>query len=157
MAKVEFAKPTLDHAIYIADHMRKADVAEVWAAARKTPREAMVDGLLMSDLSVIVMVNDQPCAMLGMVTQSILTGTGVVWMLGTDESMNHRKLFLELSPPVINEMLNACPSLFNYVHVDNKKSIRWLKWLGFTIDEPSPYGVGGELFHKFHIEKSSNV
>lgn len=157
MVKVELVKPTLEHVIHIANHMRAADAAEVWASSRKTPLEAMLSGFKYSDRSIVVMVNDEPCAMIGLVIQSILTGTGVVWMLGSDESMNHRKLFLELSPPVIKEMLDVCPMLFNYVHADNKKSIRWLQWLGFTIESPKAHGVEGELFHKFYLEKSNHV
>jgi hypothetical protein len=31
-------------------------------------------------------------------------------------------------------------------------SVRWLAWMGFTIDEPEPIGVNGEMFHLFHKE-----
>ena len=157
MANIQMVKPTREAALYIADHMRQADTDEVWAAARKSPREAMLDALYLPGRSVVVLVDSVPCAMLGVVTQSVLFGHGVVWMLGTDEAMKHRRLFLELSPPVIREMLDLYPYLFNYVHSENKQSIRWLSWLGFTIEPPAPYGVSGELFHKFHIEKKDHV
>ena len=43
------------------------------------------------------------------------------------------------------------PYMFNYVDVRHKEAIRWLKWLGFTLNEPTPYGPFGLPFHKFHM------
>jgi hypothetical protein len=73
-------------------------------------------------------------------------------MLGANAVNRHKKAFLSLTPGVIEEMLTICPRLYNMVHGRNKESIRWLKWLGFTIDDPVPHGPDSELFHKFHLE-----
>lgn len=153
MSVIKFEKPTLEMVEYIAAHMRDADRAEVWASNKKTPIESLISGWGISDLAVVVTVNDVPCVMIGLVKRDVLSGHGVPWLLGTNGALNYRRQFLKLSPPVIQEMLSICPVLYNYVHVDNKLSINWLRWLGFTICDPEPYGVSGELFHKFFIEK----
>jgi hypothetical protein len=152
MSVIKFQKPTFNMIHYIAENMRDADRAEIWASHRKQPIESLMTGWTTSAYSAIVTVNDVPCVMLGLVRRDLLSDYGVPWLLGTNGAIKHRREFLRLSPPVIQEMLSVCPKLYNYVHVDNKVSIDWLRWLGFTFDEPQPYGVTGELFHKFHME-----
>lgn len=41
--------------------------------------------------------------------------------------------------------------LVNYVDARNIATVKWLQWLGFTIDESEPYGLKGELFHRFWL------
>lgn len=150
---VNFVKPTPYLIELIAADMRQADVDEVWSSHHFTPREALMEGWDNSHSSVIVTVNDEPCVMLGLVIHDILTGSGIPWLLGTNNALNYKRNFFTQVPDVIDEMLNTCPKLFNYVHVDNKVSISWLKRIGFTFDDPIPYGCNKELFHKFYLER----
>jgi hypothetical protein len=39
-------------------------------------------------------------------------------------------------------------SVVNYVDVRNEAAVKWFAWLGFTLGEPVPYGVNGELFRQ---------
>lgn len=39
-------------------------------------------------------------------------------------------------------------SVVNYVDVRNESAVKWFAWLGFTLGEPVPYGVNGELFRQ---------
>ncbi len=150
---VKFVEPTLDLIQVIADDMRQADVDEVWSSNHFTPVEALMTGWGNSHSSVVITVNDEPCVMLGLVIHDILTGSGIPWLLGTNNALKYKRNFFTQVPDVIDEMLDTCPKLFNYVHVDNKVSIRWLKRIGFTFDDPIPYGYNNELFHKFYLER----
>lgn len=151
--EVKFIQPTVKLIEIIADDMRQADIDEVWAARHHSPIDALMIGWEMSDLSVVVTVNDEPCVMLGLVVRDILSGAGIPWLLGTEGALKYKRQFLTQVPPIIDEMLNVCPMLYNYVHVENKVSIKWLKRIGFAIDEPLQYGCENELFHKFHLER----
>ena len=153
MANVQFVKPTLEMVESIAADMRAADAVEVWASHRHTPIEAIMSGWKLSQYSVVVMVDSDPCVIMGLVNKDLLSGTGVPWLLGTERALKHTREFFRLSPPVIDEMLSVCRKLYNYVHTDNKVSIKWLKWIGFTIEKPEPHGVNGEMFHRFHLER----
>lgn len=150
---IKFVKPTMEMVHFIAEDMRQDDKNEIWASANHTPLEALIDGWKVSDRTAIATVNDKPCVMFGLVVDNILSGTGVLWMLGANESLNYKREFLTQTPAVIEEMLEVCPMLYNYVHIKNKASIRWLKWLGFTLEEPIVYGIEKELFHKFYIKR----
>jgi len=151
--EVEFIKPTRKLVEIIADDMRQADIDEVWSASHQSPLDALMAGWEISNFSVVVTVNDEPCVMLGLVVRDILSGAGIPWLLGTEGALKYKRQFLTQVPTVIDEMLNICPMLYNYVHIDNRISIKWLKRIGFTIDEPLPHGCENELFHKFHLER----
>lgn len=150
---VKCVKPTKEMMHTIAEDMRCADRAEVWASNHLTPIEALERGLSASDFVAVITVNDMPMAMCGLVKRDILSGKGFIWMLATEESTNHKREFLVYGRKLVDEMLNECPYLCNMVHTKNTKSIRWLRWLGFTIDEPVKYGPDDELFHLFYLQR----
>lgn len=137
----------------IAADMRDADAVEVMASHGHTPLGALLEGLRQSDYAAAVTADGVPIAMFGLVVTCRLTGHGVPWLLSSNAALQHKREFLVQSKPAVQEMLNICPMLSNHVHADNRVSIRWLKWLGFTIDDPQPTGINGELFHRFHLEK----
>lgn len=149
---IEFVRPTVEMVESIAADMRQADADEVWASNHHTPLESMMKGWEASDFSTVAMCNGEPLVMIGLVKRDVLTGSGVVWMLGANRAMKYKKEFFRQTKPVIDEMLTICPRLCNMVHGKNTSSIQWLKWLGFTIEEPTPYGPDGELFHRFYLE-----
>ena len=150
---VNYVKPTIELVEEIARNMRQADIDEVWASSNCTPLEALMDSWKLSEFTTVLTVDGEACVMLGLVVRDMLSGHGIPWLLGTDNALKHKKKFFTESPEVINQMLNICPRLHNYVHSKNKLSKRWLKWIGFTICEPEPYGCEQELFHKFYIER----
>ena len=151
---VEFVRPTEAMINVIASDMRDADAAEVWASSHHTPLQSLMIGWKSSDISVIIKCNGEPMVMIGLVKQNMLTGNGIPWMLGTNASMKYKREFFNQTGPIIEEMLNVCPRLSNYVHGKNKASILWLKWLGFTIEEPIEHGPDSEIFHRFYLNRS---
>lgn len=154
---IEFVRPTEEHIFDIASNMRAADAAEVWASQNHTPIEALMVGLKTSDFSTVILCDGRPAVMYGLVRPSLITGRGVLWMLGSEYSLKFKRHFFIQTPKVIEEMLDICPYLYNYVHAENHVSIEWLEWLGFTIEKPEPTGIDGELFHLFHKERLINV
>ncbi len=152
-AEVKFVEPTDELVEFIAVNMRQADADEVWASHHHLPYEALMSSWDLSHSAVVVTVNDEPCVMMGLVIRDILAGSGVPWMLGTEGALKYKRNFLTQVPAVIDEMLSVCPRLFNYVHVENKTSVKWLKRIGFTLDDSKPYGVARESFHKFHLQR----
>jgi hypothetical protein len=151
---IEFVRPTVEMVESIAADMRQADANEVWASNHHTPLESMMKGWEASDFSTVAMCDGEPLVMIGLVKRDVLSGSGVVWMLGANRAMKYKKEFFRQTKPVIDEMLTICPRLCNMVHGKNTSSVQWLKWLGFTIDDPIPYGPDGELFHRFYLERS---
>ena len=77
-------------------------------------------------------------------------GVGVPWLLGTGAYRDCRKTFLRLSREIVGEMHDLFPVLRNFVAVENKASVRWLKWLGFRMVETRKnFNNSGRDFYLF--------
>lgn len=79
---IEYVRPTAELIQSIADDMRQADIDEVWASNHHTPIESLMKGWEGSDFSTIAVVNGEPLVMIGLVRRDVLSGSGIVWMLG---------------------------------------------------------------------------
>lgn len=153
MAKLEFHAPIDSDLEFIAANMRDDDAAEVMASSGSTPYEAIIESIKRSKAVVVASHKGVPLVIYGLVKPAILSSTGIIWMLGAEQSMAYPREFMVYTRRVLDEMLLECDELMNYVHGKNLRSIKWLKSLGFTIDEPEPYGVSKEMFHKFYMKR----
>lgn len=145
---VEPAK--LDDAAVVAAGARAADVAELWAANRETPEEALAQGLAVS-IAAWTVWTDRPVAIAGVASISALGERGIPWMIATDGVRENVRQFLALSRGYVGEMRRMYPVLKNRVDARNKVSVRYLRAIGFTIEEPEPFGPDGLLFHPFGV------
>lgn len=152
MARVTLRPAELGDAVALAEQLRPADRAEV-AAALGGDHDLLAGiraCILASSLCwSAVSSGDHLIAVFGVAPLGDLAGSP--WLLGTERLDHHAKSLMRLSPPCIVQMLQAFPHLVNFVHAENRKSIRWLSRLGFTLSPPQPYGVRGELFHPFEM------
>jgi hypothetical protein len=134
--------------------MREADRVEVRASHGHSPVEALLRGVEVSDMVETVVDEDgTPFAILGVAPRCRLTGNGAPWLLGTDDVVKNRRAMVQDAGPVLDRMMNLYPSLENYVHCDNRISVRWLKSIGFKFDEPVVIPYSGEKFMRFHMKK----
>ncbi len=139
-----------EHIPAIAEHMREADRREVWASHRHTPLEALEFALQRSELAWTCMVDGLPSFMWGAArTGAVLGCTGAPWLLGTPAIVKVRHDFLRYCPHFVAAMQSAFPCLENYVHAENTLSIRWLKHLGFMVNEDMPELINDEDFYLF--------
>jgi hypothetical protein len=148
---VRYVIPNDELLRYVADNMREADALECQLLSGQTPLQALQRGSKMSHHCSVVVVNGRPCAVVGLVVTSVLTGTGVPWLLATDYAVKQRRIFINNCKQGLDDMMQVCPNLKNFVHADNTTSIRWLKWMGFTVEPSQPIGKDGAHFHRFYI------
>ena len=141
------------HIERIAANMRSDDVREIWASHRSLPAKALRSGLR-SQRCWTAMIEGKPAVMFGVCDKSILTRTGIPWLLATDELSDIKRQFLTYSKEYIEKSMKGYDLLENHVHVDNKLSIRWLKWIGFSLVKKEPYGIQGELFWHFQMRNN---
>ena len=142
-----------EHIPAIAEDMRKADRREVWASHRHTPQEALEYALSRSELAWTCTIEGVPAFMWGVARQgSLMSVVGAPWLLGTNLFFGaHRKLhreFLRQCPDYVDRMQGCFPRLENFVHAENRLSIRWLKWCGFILDD-IPELINDEDFYLF--------
>ena len=73
-------------------------------------------------------------------------------MLATDLLDLHSFRFLRECGTGIVAISAEFTIIENYCDARNSITVRWLKWLGFTVEEAEPYGVYNMPFHHFYKE-----
>jgi hypothetical protein len=88
----------------------------------------------------IVLVDDKPTCLLGVINST------EVWLFFYKDIDNLPISFFKLGKKFIAKY----DKLQGHIYSENTFALQWAKFMDFTIEEPQPYGVNGELFHKFY-------
>ena len=89
-------------------------------------------------------------AIFGLAPLALMGDTAAPWMIGTTGLTKHPTSMVKAAARYFTQSQQQYPKLLNYVDARNVLSVRWLKRMGFEIDDPAPYGPFGFLFHRFH-------
>lgn len=148
----DLSRCTFDEYKFVMGNLRDADKAEV-EAAYGLPASQMIDELweFADGNAYAGRWNGKPVCVMGAAKESMLYDNGLIWMLGTPEIDKIASTFLRHSIKWVRRQSEKFSLLYNYVDARNVKSIKWLRWLGFQLDEPAPYGVRGLPFHRFEL------
>ena len=80
-------------------------------------------------------------------------GLNLIWFIASREIEQHKRELLTLTRGEFDALLEKYGRLENLVDARSKKSLRFIKWLGFTINpEPLAVGVNGEDLYHFYKE-----
>lgn len=145
---------TTADAHYIAPRMSPADAAEVWASGHRTPLEALLRSIDMSIEAWAWRFDGIPACLFGFSAPSLLGDWANPWMLGTPDVRRHRFTLLRHYRGYVARMLEQFPLLWTMVDDRHAACLRWLKWTGFEIGEPEPYGVEGLPFRPVKIARA---
>ena len=149
MLNYRIAPADTSHIQPIAANMRAADRREVWASHRHTPFDALHYSLKHSERAWTAFIDEEPVLMWGVGRQGcILNDTGSPWLLGADGLKPGEKEFIRQSRRWVKLMQEGYERLENYVHAENRLSIRWLTWCGFEMSK-EPTQFHGEDFYFF--------
>ena len=92
-----------------------------------------------------------PLAIFGIVAVEGREGR-MIWCLGTNALDRYKRPFVHESRGIMMHWLARHHVLYNCVGEFNKKSIRWLKWLGAEFSGPFLVGKKNEPFLYFEIK-----
>lgn len=148
---------TFADAAVIQSLAREADVQEVHAAMGSSVIESILFALDHSDFARVVEVPEGPMCIFGICPLSSLTGVGVPWLISTGVIEQYQFQFARACRPYWQEARRNYRELFNYVDERYVVSQRWLRWMGFTLEAPEPYGKSGLLFRRFWWSAESQV
>ena len=138
----------------LAPIVRECDAAELRASSHLTPREALTEGLRISDRAWSMDIDGKLTCIFGVAP--IAPGyiaCGVAWMIGSQRIEAHKKAFFAGSKTGVQLMLNLYPILCNYVDARHLKALQWLEHLGAQIRDPVPYGFDNLPFRYFEITR----
>jgi len=145
---------TVEDAEYLSTRLNPMDLVEIDAVSGRDPLTVMKSGIKISEDCKVGTADGVPFCIYGVHKPSLLSDVGTVWMLATDEINKHFMKFGRECGNEVKEMMGNLRMLENYCHVTNRKTIVWLKWLGFKFDDPEPFGRKQEMFRRFYMEAS---
>lgn len=151
MPLTNIVKAKKDHVAQLIGRIRKADQIECLAASGKDVDEILPICFRDSKRCWVYIQEGVAEAIFG-VSSCNEKGVGIPWLLGTDV-FTKNKVCWRVSKEIIAKMFDDFYLLLNYVDKRNKESIKLLKWCGFTIEEPTEYGVAKKPFCLFHMRK----
>jgi hypothetical protein len=142
-----------DVAALIYRGLREVDVKECYRSTGRGPNAALWDGFLYSDICFVGEHDGEVFAMGGVLSKSAMNPGGIVWLLGTDKLEDVWYSFAKESKRLADLLLDEYGSLENLVDASNKKTIRWLKWLGFSFDDTvmTPFGHPFKRFWRKNV------
>lgn len=147
--EVHFA--TVEAAKAVAARLRYADWHEAHAATGISPEAAIVRSVRLASDAFYFTIHGQPACIVGVSPISFVEGRGCIWMVGTDMLDGRKRLFMEYSRLVLNHFKKQYRILENHVDARYGAAIRWLKWLGFEMEDAAPFGPFGVPFHRFEM------
>lgn len=145
----ELRKPTVFDVVNLIKNVRKKDADEIMAFVGKTIEEGINETPGLYDNSIVWAIGGKVACISG--TTPLGNDNWILWMLATDEFDKNRKAAKIRSVEVFAKLIEGKKYLFNYVWVEHKKALKWVKWLGCRVGKPEPIGVNGELFCKIEV------
>lgn len=122
---MKLVRPTEDFVPYLAENLKEWDKVEVGLTFPDWSVEASIQySINTSDIVHYAEADGKPIAVSGY-------GDCCGWMLSTTEIENHRKAFFKLSLQVLTEYSQYGDFIYNHIHPENEKTLRWLSRLGF--------------------------
>jgi len=133
-------------------NLRACDRLEVESSAGRRRWEHAIRSAERCSLYAKTALADGKLAnMFGVTAIDFVQGVGSPWMLATPVFDAHPRAVIRLCRGYIPPMLALFPHLINHVDARNVRSVAWLRWLGFEMHAPEPYGPYGVPFHKFEM------
>lgn len=153
MSEFTFEKATLKDARYVAEHLREEDFRECFGLSGDHCLEEAEGCINLAEIAYVCKCDGVPLCIFGVIRDSIFANIGVVFMLSTSETKNHKYFIGKWTKRVMKAFLQEWETLYNWVDMGNERTIAWLKWLGAEIDPPLPYGIFGIKYHKFTFRR----
>lgn len=147
---IEFAVPTREDIEEVISNLRESDRIEV-RASHGPLVSAMVRHAAGSSETLVARENGVAIALFGVEPGGIISGGGTPWLVGTDRISAHKVTMIKKNRTWIREMLEKYGRLSNYVMAEHTNAVEWLRWLGFKIEDPAPYGYEQKPFHRFSM------
>lgn len=141
MDNMLFVPAGLGDALYIAEHLRQSDVDELVASyGDDVNMSAVLKTAWERSSQCFVGLDDRstPVMILGVVP--IMDGLGSPWLLGTEQMVEARHALIHEMQVYMEMFHEEYPTLLNKVDARQRKTIKWLEYLGFEVGEEVPEG-----------------
>ena len=148
---IRVRQAVIEDATLIGDRLRDADRVEIQRAVGE-PYAGLRDAIERSALCGVFLDDNEPLCIMGLIIPVILApDIASPWLIGTKALGRHRKAFMRETRRWVREWRKEYSLMTNFVDAEYTGAIRWLRWLGFDIFEPEPFGPQGAPFCRFEM------
>lgn len=146
-----YRKAKKEDASVLALKIRDADYSELQAVhgIDVDVKKVLENAIAVSKECYVAEVNEELILMFGVSVFNEKQNVGCPWLLGTDKTFTLARELIMDGRLICNEWSKGFTYLINFVDSRNKRSIRWLNRIGFTIHEPIKFGVSQVPFNPF--------
>lgn len=137
----------------LAASMREVDVDEMLASSGPDIEASLHRSVDCSLHAWSVDHDGELVAMFGFAPYTLLGRRAAPWCLATPGLSRIPGMLTRIARRYCAAVREVYPDLVNHVDARNTPSIRWLKRIGFTVDqEAAPFGRAGLPFHRFEMK-----
>lgn len=137
---IKIFNTTEDHIRELSLNIRDGDKKECLDIYGEQPYHVISSSFIMS-YETYTGWDDGVLGIVGVVHPSLLGEAATPWLLTSNLLTKKPRHLLKFTKPFIQRWLDMWPVLENYIDAEYTAALRWAKWSGFTIHEPTPYGV----------------
>ena len=85
--------------------------------------------------------NNKVACFWGLVPPTLLSDRAYLWLYTTPDLDAHIFLLVRHSQRMVEQMLEEFPIIVGHCGINDRKAIRWLKWLGAQFGDPPEFGA----------------
>lgn len=141
------------HIKELAHTIQQIDIDSITAVGGLPTEEAIRQSIKNSDECYTWVVDGKVGAIFGLSSLSLIGTMGCIWFLASNEKRTHVRWFLNECKKFVRYANTKYDVLVNYTDARELVTLRWAKWLGFTIYPAEPFGKEGRLFHRTELRK----
>jgi len=146
---VEVVRYSHEHTAPLIAGLREIDRRELYMLTRLQAADALAITLMGSVAAWCAHEDGRVICAFGINRRSTLSNVGVPWLVGTDLVETHARRFARQSRDYLDRFSRVFPQMENFCLEENRVTVRWLKWLGFDMDDPQPMGFSRAPFVRF--------
>jgi hypothetical protein len=151
---LEFRPCVISDVDIIVNNMRLPDIREC-ALVGVTPAMALnVPFVEEGSKGFTITHKEKPLAMCGVTPLDNYMYCGKIWFLGTDDIDKVKKSFYKYSKLILKFLSNDYDFVENYVPKDHIKTIKWLQWIGFKIENQQYFVDEYEFVRVFYCNST---
>ena len=143
---------TEDYIEVLNMQLRELDIEELEAATGLNWKDAFKWSIRNSKHTWVIIYNRKIEGVFGLGDNDCI---GVPWFVATNKFDSFSFAVGKQSKEIIKMFLEIYPYLQNYVYAKHFTAIRWLRWLGFTVNNEYVWFYDKYVpFHKFTMRRS---
>lgn len=142
----------------VANHLRDRDLDDVASYTEIDAAEAVVKSFHASTHSWVGTIDGAPVCAFGVLSdpRQPLSDLAFPWFRGTTRIKGHETAVLRIGRRVLDGILGKYGHLRNVVDASARDTIRWLEWMGFTVEPAIVYlpPYGDQPFRRYFIRRT---